>query len=134
MTSVTTAPNLSEASQAPTVDTAKGRILVVDDEANARNALAELLDDAGYAVSTAADGRTALLQMEQVDPDVVLTDLKMPGMDGLSLIESGRPMSPHTTFIVMTAFGTIDTAVQAIKLGAESYLTKPLELLSLIHI
>ncbi len=134
MTSVTTAPNLSEASQAPTVDTAKGRILVVDDEANARNALAELLDDAGYAVSTAADGRTALLQMEQVDPDVVLTDLKMPGMDGLSLIESGRPMSPHTTFIVMTAFGTIDTAVQAIKLGAESYLTKPLELDAVIAI
>jgi DNA-binding NtrC family response regulator len=66
--------------------------------------------------------------MEQVDPDVVLTDLKMPGMDGLSLIERGRPMSPHTTFIVMTGFGTIDTAVRAIKLGAESYLTKPLEL------
>ena len=52
----------------------------------------------------------------------------MPGMDGLSLIERGRPMSPHTTFIVMTAFATIDTAVKAIKLGAESYLTKPLEL------
>jgi len=85
-------------------------------------------------VSTAADGRTALLQMEQIDPDVVLTDLKMPGMDGLSLIERGRTMSPHTTFIVMTAFGTIDTAVQAIKLGAESYLTKPLELDAVIAI
>jgi len=115
-------------------DTQKGKILIVDDEANARNALAELLDDAGYAVSTAADGRTALLQMEQVDPDVVLTDLKMPGMDGLSLIEQGRPMSPHVTFIVMTAFATIDTAVRAIKLGAESYLTKPLELEAVIAI
>jgi DNA-binding NtrC family response regulator len=106
----------------------KGRILIVDDEANARTALAELLDDAGYIVSTASDGRTALVEMEQAEPDVVLTDLKMPGMDGLSLIERGRPASPHTTFIVMTAFATIDTAVRAIKLGAESYLTKPLEL------
>jgi DNA-binding NtrC family response regulator len=122
------ASDLSETTDARTVEARRGKILVVDDEANARNALAELLDDAGYSVSTAADGRTALLQIEQVDPDVVLTDLKMPGMDGLSLIESGRPMSPHATFIVMTAFGTIDTAVQAIKLGAESYLTKPLEL------
>jgi DNA-binding NtrC family response regulator len=115
-------------------DGSKGRVLIVDDEANARDALAELMDDAGYTVSTAADGRTALLQMEHVDPDVILTDLKMPGMDGLSLIERGRPLSPHATFIVMTAFATIDTAVQAIKLGAESYLTKPLELDAVIAI
>lgn len=129
MTTVTTATEMPTQQHKPrTAAGAKGRILVVDDEANARTALAELLDDAGYAVSTAADGRTALLQMEQAEPDVVLTDLKMPGMDGLTLIERGRPMCPHATFIVMTAFGTIDTAVQAIKLGAESYLTKPLEL------
>ncbi len=128
MTSVNTASDFSDTARQANVATSKGRVLIVDDEANARNALAELLDDAGYSVSTAADGRTALLQLEQVDPDVVLTDLKMPGMDGLSLIERGRPMSPHTTFIVMTAFATIDTAVKAIKLGAESYLTKPLEL------
>ena len=128
MNSVITASNLSDTAEQAKVTTSKGRVLIVDDEANARSALAELLDDAGYSVSTAADGRTALLQIEQMDPDVVLTDLKMPGMDGLSLIERGRPMSPHTTFIVMTAFATIDTAVKAIKLGAESYLTKPLEL------
>ncbi len=128
MTSVNTASDFSDTARRANVAISKGRVLIVDDEANARNALAELLDDAGYSVSTAADGRTALLQLEQVDPDVVLTDLKMPGMDGLSLIERGRPMSPHTTFIVMTAFATIDTAVKAIKLGAESYLTKPLEL------
>lgn len=134
MTSENTASNLSESTPQPYTDRSKGRVLIVDDEANARDALAELMDDAGYTVSTAADGRTALLQMEQVDPDVVLTDLKMPGMDGLSLIERGRPMSPHTTFIVMTAFATIDTAVQAIKLGAESYLTKPLELDAVIAI
>lgn len=128
MTSATTAPDLSDTANPRASGGHKGRVLVVDDEANARNALAELLDDAGYSVSTAADGRTALVQMEQVEPDVVLTDLKMPGMDGLTLIEHGRPVSPHSTFIVMTAFATIDTAVKAIKLGAESYLTKPLEL------
>jgi DNA-binding NtrC family response regulator len=128
MTSSNTASGFPETTNRASTKGSKGRVLIVDDEANARDALAELLDDAGYSVSTAADGRTALLQMEQVDPDVVLTDLKMPGMDGLSLIEKGRPMAPHTTFIVMTAFATIDTAVQAIKLGAESYLTKPLEL------
>jgi DNA-binding NtrC family response regulator len=128
MTSVNTASEFPETTAQQSAESSKGRVLIVDDEANARNALAELMDDAGYSVSTAADGRTALLQMEQIDPDVVLTDLKMPGMDGLSLIERGRPMAPHVTFIVMTAFATIDTAVQAIKLGAESYLTKPLEL------
>ena len=128
MTSVNTASEFPETTAQQSAESSKGRVLIVDDEANARNALAELMDDAGYSVSTAADGRTALLQMEQIDPDVVLTDLKMPGMDGLSLIERGRPLAPHVTFIVMTAFATIDTAVQAIKLGAESYLTKPLEL------
>ena len=133
MTSLTSPSEIAQ-NDPRRADTKKGKILVVDDEANARNALAELLDDAGYEVSTAADGRTALLQLEQVEPDVVLTDLKMPGMDGLTLIEQGRPMSPHATFIVMTAFATIDTAVRAIKLGAESYLTKPLELDAVIAI
>jgi DNA-binding NtrC family response regulator len=133
MTSVNTASDLTTTNPLRSEGT-KGKILIVDDEANARSALAELLDDAGYSVSTAADGRTALLQVEQADPDVVLTDLKMPGMDGLALIEQGRPIAPHATFIVMTAFATIDTAVQAIKLGAESYLTKPLELDAVIAI
>lgn len=134
MNNVNTASDVPQTNDRPSLAGSKGRVLVVDDEANARNALAELLDDAGYSVSTAADGRTALLQLQQADPEVVLTDLKMPGMDGLSLIERGRPMSPHATFIVMTAFATIDTAVQAIKVGAETYLTKPLELDAVIAI
>lgn len=132
MTSVNTASELPATQplrdHRPTMAGSTGRILVVDDEANARSALAELLEGAGYMVVTAADGRAGLAQLEQFDPDVVLTDLKMPGMDGLSLIEHGRSIAPHATFIVMTAFATIDTAVRAIKLGAESYLTKPLEL------
>jgi len=106
----------------------RGRILVVDDEANAREALAELLEDDGYETETAADGEKALAMLERFRPNVVLTDLKMPNLDGIGLIERGRPRAPATAFIVMTAFGSIENAVEAIKMGAENYLTKPLDL------
>lgn len=106
----------------------EGRILVVDDEANAREALAELLREEGYEVETASDGRKALMLLERFDADVVLTDLKMPEIDGLELINRAREIHPNLTFVVMTAFGSIDTAVEAIKRGAENYLTKPLDL------
>src|SRR5690606_35119082 len=102
----------------------RGRVLVVDDEANARDALAELIEDEGYETATAADGRRALELLPSFDPDVILTDLKMPGIDGLELIDRAKPLCPHASFVVMTAFGSIDTAVEAIKRGAENYLTK----------
>jgi DNA-binding NtrC family response regulator len=102
-----------------------GRILIVDDEANARNALAELLRDEGYAVDTAPDGAQALPKIEEWSPDLVLTDLKMPGMDGLALMRSVRQHDPDTIFVVMTAFGTLETAIQAMREGAVDYLTKP---------
>ena len=105
-----------------------GRVLVVDDEPNARDALAELLADEGHDTRAAADGAEALELLEDYDPDVVLTDLKMPGVDGIELIERGRTLAPHAAFIVMTAFGTVETAVAAIKRGAENYLTKPLDM------
>jgi DNA-binding NtrC family response regulator len=103
-------------------------VLVVDDEAHARDALAELLRDEGYVTEVAADGQHALRVLESFEPDVVLTDLKMPLMDGLTLLEVARPRVPHAAFVVMTAFGSIETAVEAIKRGAENYLTKPLDL------
>jgi len=106
----------------------KGRVLIVDDEVNARHALAELLRDEGYVTDVAADGAHALRMLEGFDPDVVLTDLKMPVLDGLGLLERGRGLVPHAAFVVMTAFGSIDTAVHAIKHGAENYLTKPLDM------
>jgi DNA-binding NtrC family response regulator len=108
-------------------DTARGRILVVDDEANARAALSEILRDEGYATETAADGFKALGKLEDFAPDVVLTDLKMPGLDGIAFMEKAKSASPQTVFVVMTAFGTISSAVSAIKKGAENYLTKPLD-------
>lgn len=105
-----------------------GRVLVVDDERNARSALAEILEEEGYVTATAKDGREAMEMLEDFRPHVVLTDLKMPRLDGLGLLEEGKAALPHVAFIVMTAFGSIDTAVQAITRGAETYLTKPLDM------
>ncbi len=102
------------------------KILVVDDEANARTALAEILKDEGYAVETAADGFKALPKLRDFSPDVVLTDLKMPGMDGLELIGKVREFDAGNGVVIMTAFGAVDTAVQAMQKGAADYLTKPL--------
>jgi DNA-binding NtrC family response regulator len=104
----------------------RGRVLIVDDEANARSALSEILNEMGYSTETAADGFKALGKMGEFQPDVVLTDLKMPGLDGIGLLLKGREAVPGAVFVVMTAFGTIGSAVEAIKKGAENYLTKPL--------
>ncbi|HVY47697.1 MAG TPA: sigma-54 dependent transcriptional regulator [Minicystis sp.] len=105
----------------------RGRILIVDDEANARAALSEILRDEGYTTETAADGFKALGKLEEFAPDVVLTDLKMPGLDGIGLMEKAQTALPEATFVVMTAFGTIESAVEAVKKGAYNYLTKPLD-------
>lgn len=99
----------------------------MDDEANARTALSEILHEDGFITEMAADGFKALGKIVDFQPDVVLTDLKMPGLDGIGLMEKARQQVPGTVFVVMTAFGTIDSAVDAVKRGAENYLTKPLD-------
>lgn len=104
----------------------KGRILVVDDESSARGALSEILQDEGYKVRTAADGFRALAAASEFAPDVVLTDLKMPGMDGLSLMERIKETQPDSAVVLMTAFGAVESAVEAMRAGAANYLTKPL--------
>jgi DNA-binding NtrC family response regulator len=103
-----------------------GRILVVDDEVNARTALAELLRDEGYEVETAADAFKALGKLEAFTPDVVVTDLKMPGMDGIELVKKVRAGDDAPAVMVMTAFGAVQSAVDAMRAGAADYLTKPL--------
>jgi DNA-binding NtrC family response regulator len=110
----------------------KGCILVVDDEANARTALADLLRDEGYRAETAADGFKALGKLEETAPDLVLTDLKMPGMGGLELLEKVRALDEDAVVVVMTAFGAVDSAVEAMKKGAADYLTKPLNMTELL--
>jgi DNA-binding NtrC family response regulator len=104
----------------------RGRILVVDDEVNARTALAELLRDEGFEVETAADAFKALGKYEAFNPHVVVTDLKMPGMDGIELVKKIRAFEDPATVVVMTAFGAVSSAVDAMRAGAAEYLTKPI--------
>jgi len=103
----------------------KGRILIVDDEVNARTALVELLRDEGYVVEAAADAFKALGKVADFAPDLVVTDLKMPGMDGLQLLAKLRESDADLPVIVMTAFGEVETAVKAMRSGARDYLSKP---------
>ena len=100
---------------------------MVDDEVNAADALAALLRDDGYEVTVAYDAENALKVLEGQEPDVVLTDLRLPGLDGIELLGRIRQMHPATMVILMTAFGTVKNAVKAMKLGAEDYLTKPVD-------
>ncbi len=105
----------------------KGRVVVIDDEVNAAAALETLLKEDGYEVSRAHDARTGLLLLEKEEPDVVLTDLRMPGMDGIELLTRIKQIRPEIMVILMTAYGTVKTAVKAMKLGAEDYLGKPID-------
>jgi two-component system, NtrC family, response regulator len=105
----------------------KGRVIVIDDEVNAAAALETLLKEDGYEVSRAHDARTGLQILEKDEPDVVLTDLRMPGMDGLELLTRIKQIRPEIMVILMTAYGTVKTAVKAMKLGAEDYLGKPID-------
>ena len=108
-----------------------GRILVVDDEANARAALVELLREEGYSVEGAADGFKALGKLAEFAPDLVLTDLKMPGMDGIELLKKIHEHDRDTVVVMMTAFGAVETAVAAMRAGASDYMTKPVNVAEL---
>jgi len=107
--------------------TDKARILVVDDEASARGGLEKLLKQEGYVVDTAGDGEEALVRFAEGAADVVVTDLKMPNMDGIELLKKLRAQDNAVPVIVCTAFGDVETAVQAMRAGAEDYLTKPID-------
>ncbi|RKH11719.1 sigma-54-dependent Fis family transcriptional regulator [Corallococcus praedator] len=103
----------------------RGRILVVDDQRNMRATTAMLLRDDGYTVSEAATGEEALGVLAKGQVDLLLTDLKMEPMDGLTLLKRGLEVSPRLQAIMMTAFGSIESAVEAMRLGAYDYVTKP---------
>jgi DNA-binding NtrC family response regulator len=100
-------------------------ILVADDEPGIRTSLAEVLRDAGYRVEVAADGAAALAALEKNDFSAIVTDLRMPGADGLAVLQRAREVSPQAIVILMTAHATIDTAVEALRQGAMDYVLKP---------
>ena len=105
----------------------KARILVVDDEPNARSGLEKLLRQDGYEVDVADDGAAALVIAGDRPPDLVVTDLKMPRMDGLELLKRLRAQDVDLPVIMVTAFGDVGSAVTAMRAGAEDYITKPVD-------
>jgi len=106
---------------------AKARVLVVDDDAAMGDMLREALEDAGYDVDVAGGGRSAVARVRQGGIDLVVSDVKMPDLDGLDLLREVRAVEPSPYVITITAFGSIDTAIRAVKLGAYDYVTKPFE-------
>jgi DNA-binding NtrC family response regulator len=110
-----------------------GRILVVDDDAAQREMLAGFLRDLGSEVLTAEDGPRALDETRRHNPDVVITDLRMPGMDGHQLLKEILGLNPDIRTILVTAYGTVQGAVACLKDGAFDYLLKPLELEEVEH-
>jgi two-component system response regulator HydG len=104
---------------------AAGRLLVVDDQKNMRATTAMVLRQAGYHVDEAEDGAAAIRQLQGEAYDVVLTDLRMPEVDGMEVLRTVRRVAPDTEVIVMTAYGTIESAVEAIRRGAYDFLAKP---------
>ena len=102
-------------------------VLIVDDENVIRDSIKIVLDDEGYKTDTAGDGETALAKIKENNFDIVITDIKMPNMDGMDLLKHATQISPDTFFIIMTAYASVKTAVSAIREGAYDYLLKPIE-------
>ena len=104
----------------------RSRILVVDDDESLRWITQLQLEEAGYGVSTAPNAERALSMVEDENPSLVITDLRMPGISGLDLLQRIRAKHPETLVVVITAFGTVQNAVEAMKSGAYDYVTKPI--------
>ncbi|MDI6780972.1 MAG: sigma-54 dependent transcriptional regulator [bacterium] len=107
----------------------KKQILIVDDEPMSLKAISIALSkDSDYQVIKASDGKTALRLIEEEQIDLVLTDMKLPDIDGMTVLKNARQRNPDTSVIVMTGYGTVESAVLAMKDGAENYLTKPINI------
>ncbi len=118
--------SVQQAVQGPSTSSEDVRtVLIVDDEPSMRAALSETVRRLGYQVRGAIDGADALDQMERLKPWLVVTDLKMPRLNGLDLVRAIKQKAPQTFIILMTAYGTVETAVEAMKYGANDYILKP---------
>lgn len=103
------------------------KILIIDDEEVTRRSLAEILKLEGYSIETRPNGEQGLEALEEEDFDLLLLDLKMPGMNGLEVLEKVPSIAPDTRVIMLTAHGSLDSAIQAIRQGAHDYILKPAE-------
>ncbi|MEO7094632.1 MAG: response regulator, partial [Polyangiales bacterium] len=110
------------------------RVLVVDDEKFIRDILADFLGMEGYEVRTAEDGQAALQEMSRGSYDVVISDLKMPKMGGIELLDEIAKRTPNVLTVIMTGFGTVETAIDAMKRGAYDYVLKPFKVEEVVHI
>ncbi|MBI4840952.1 MAG: sigma-54-dependent Fis family transcriptional regulator [candidate division NC10 bacterium] len=108
--------------------TSQERVLIVDDEEQMRELLAKVLEKNGYQVAAAGDGAQALALLEREPVDLVVTDVRMPGLGGMEALKSIKELNPDIIVIIMTAFGSIDQAVQAVKEGAYDYINKPFKI------
>lgn len=104
------------------------KILVVDDETTLRIFLSDLLKERGYRVHVARNGQEGLRKFRQNEDDLVIADIKMPGISGLELLEMIKKERPGTAVIIMTGYGTVQMANEATKRGADDYITKPFDI------
>lgn len=109
------------------------KILLVDDEVIFASNMAKLLNNRGYWVTAVYSGESALQELEKQDFDVVVLDIKMPGLDGIATLKEIAKMDLLTQVLILTGHGSVDTAIEALKLGAYDYLTKPCEIDELIE-
>lgn len=102
------------------------KVVLIDDEEDIRDVLTVALQDSGYEVVSAPDGESGLHMCEKISPQIVITDIRMPGMDGLQVLEAVKKKYPDVEVIVATAFGEMDVAIQALQLDASDFITKPI--------
>jgi two-component system response regulator PilR (NtrC family) len=111
----------------------KGAVLVAEDETAIRESLTEVLRDEGYVVTPTADGAAAIAALDTQEFDLVISDLRMPGADGLTVLSHTREVAPQTLVLLMTAHATVETAIEALQRGAQDYLLKPLSFDDVLH-
>jgi len=107
--------------------TETGSILVVDDEENAREGLSKILSNEGYKVEVASDGKEAIDRLKKLSFDLVITDMRMPQMDGFEVLREIKKMDDNIGVIMITAFGEVDSYFEAMNLGAFEYINKPVK-------
>ena len=124
----------AEGTAVPRPDSSRPRVLVVDDHASIRDLLSKTLALAEYDVDVAPDGRSAVEQMRQSGYNLLITDLRMPGMDGLAVINEARRLNADLPVIIITGFSTEASAIEAANVGVSGYLTKPFKIPQVLEI